>query len=155
MLVTAEAKTPSERLHGLDFARFLAFAGMVFVNFHVVTGSGSGGLWATGFLVSLEGKAAATFVVLAGIGLGLGVAYAASFVLFGLDAELAELVTASSVPPMRLYTLEGLGMLGGQSAETAIAAASLFIIISVIYVMVWSRFFKAGPFEWLMRRVTG
>ncbi len=348
-MVTAEAKTPSERLHGLDFARFLAFAGMVFVNFHVVTGSGSGRLWATGFLTSLEGKAAATFVVLAGVGLGLGAqrdasrkfsiltlqralflfviglinslifpadilhyyavyfvvgllfirrstrtilivalvlplvfiallflidyeagwnwetfdyagfwtpsgfvrnllfngwhplvpwmsfllmgfvlarlklgeatiqkkltlcgalalgaAYALSFVLSS-DPELAELVSVSPIPPGPLYmlagagaaalsigfclwvfrggvvswlepftrtgkqalslyilhiligmgVLEGLGMLDGQSAETAIIAASLFIIVSVIYVMVWSRFFKAGPFEWLMRRVTG
>ena len=64
----------SGRLHGLDFARFLAFAGMVFVNFHVVTGLGKGAPWASFFLGTLEGKAAATFVVLAGIGFGLGAA---------------------------------------------------------------------------------
>ncbi len=347
MLAATEHKTPSIRLHGLDFARFLAFAGMVYVNFHVVTGSGTGALWATGFLTGLEGKAAATFVVLAGVGLGLGAqreqtsafftltlkralflfviglinslifpadilhyyavyfvvglvlvrrstrtilivalvlplvfvallfvidyeagwnwetydytgfwtpsgfvrnlmfngwhplvpwmsfllmgfvlarlelgkvgtqnklvlygggalgaAYALSFVLSS-DPELAELVSVSPIPPGPLYmlagagaaamsigiclwvfrngavswlepfvrtgkqalslyilhivigmgTLEGLGMLGGQSAETAIIAASLFIIVSVIYAIVWAKFFRTGPFEWLMRKL--
>ncbi|MEX0285567.1 MAG: DUF418 domain-containing protein [Paracoccaceae bacterium] len=60
------------RLEGLDLARYLAFVGMVIVNFKVVMGSmgdGDGPLWVlTG---ALEGRAAATFVVLAGIGLGL------------------------------------------------------------------------------------
>ena len=65
-----------QRLPGLDFARFLAFAGMVYVNFHVVTGMGEGAPLAQGFLMILEGKAAATFVVLAGIGLGFGAARA-------------------------------------------------------------------------------
>ncbi|MCF6302248.1 MAG: transporter [Devosiaceae bacterium] len=72
--IRSKAQLP--RLYGLDFARFLAFAGMVFVNFHVVTGSGTGSALAQGFLGALEGKAAATFVVLAGIGLGFGAARA-------------------------------------------------------------------------------
>ena len=59
------------RLGGLDLARFAAFAGMVAVNFRVVMGA-EGGSGALDHLVSaLEGRAAATFVVLAGIGLGL------------------------------------------------------------------------------------
>lgn len=62
------------RLSGLDFARFLAFAGMVIVNFNVVTeASADSGLLGF-FALSVEGRAAATFVVLAGIGLGLGAA---------------------------------------------------------------------------------
>ncbi|MEM7277029.1 MAG: DUF418 domain-containing protein [Pseudomonadota bacterium] len=67
--MTSPAKLP--RLHGLDLARFLAFAGMVIVNFKVVMGAeGSKGL--AGMISgALEGRAAATFVVLAGIGLGL------------------------------------------------------------------------------------
>ena len=65
------------RLDGLDLARFLAFAGMVIVNFKVVTGAGdatagTAAAGALGILVgALEGRAAATFVVLAGVGLGL------------------------------------------------------------------------------------
>ncbi|WP_299931895.1 DUF418 domain-containing protein [uncultured Pelagimonas sp.] len=59
------------RLEGLDLARYLAFVGMVIVNFKIAMGAeGEQGL--LGFLTSsLEGRAAATFVVLAGIGLGL------------------------------------------------------------------------------------
>ena len=62
----------NERLDGLDFARFIAFVGMVIVNFNIAMGgeSSSGGLVSL-IIGSLEGKAAATFVVLAGIGLGL------------------------------------------------------------------------------------
>ena len=69
------------RLDGLDLARFLAFAGLVSVNFKVVTGawdaatagtSAAAGPGALGILVgALEGRAAATFVVQAGVGLGL------------------------------------------------------------------------------------
>ncbi|WP_417454445.1 heparan-alpha-glucosaminide N-acetyltransferase domain-containing protein [Kiloniella sp.] len=64
--------TPSARLEGLDFARFIAFVGMVLVNFTVAIGAeGQGSFLATNFVGALEGRAAATFVVLAGIGLGL------------------------------------------------------------------------------------
>ena len=60
------------RLDGLDLARYLAFVGMVIVNFKIAMGAeaGSGGLLGM-FTSALEGRAAATFVVLAGVGLGL------------------------------------------------------------------------------------
>jgi uncharacterized membrane protein YeiB len=51
--------------------------------------------------------------------------------------------------------LEALGMFEGQSAQMAIFAASIFIIASIFYVMLYSRFFKVGLLEWLMRKVTG
>lgn len=60
------------RLEGLDVARFLALAGMVIVNFNVVmvtVGDDTGPFSAVAEL--LQGRAAATFVVLAGVGLGL------------------------------------------------------------------------------------
>ena len=53
------------RLHGLDIARFLAFVGMVIVNFRVVMGAEGGAF------DLLNGKAAASFVILAGLGIGL------------------------------------------------------------------------------------
>ena len=65
------AKPP--RLDGLDVVRFLAFAGMVLVNFRIVMeveGTSNG----VGFP---EGRAAATFIVLAGVvlaGIGPGLA---------------------------------------------------------------------------------
>jgi len=60
------------RLEGLDFARFLALAGMVIVNFNVVmvTADDGGGRFSV-IAELLQGRAAATFVVLAGVGLGL------------------------------------------------------------------------------------
>lgn len=64
---------PSNRLDGLDLARFAAFAGMVIVNFKTVMGAeGVSGSWLNLLVTGLEGRAAALFVVLAGIGLGLG-----------------------------------------------------------------------------------
>ena len=59
------------RLNGLDLARYLAFVGMVIVNFKVVMSDGSGNALLNQLTGALEGRAAATFVVLAGIGLGL------------------------------------------------------------------------------------
>ena len=68
---------PPGRLAGLDLARFLAFVGMVVVNFKIAMGAEGAG---TGLLESLtlalEGRAAASFVVLAGLGLGLAAARA-------------------------------------------------------------------------------
>ncbi len=61
----------SVRLEGLDLARFVAFAGMVVVNFKMVMGAENGGGTLGLMTGALEGRAAATFVVLAGIGLGL------------------------------------------------------------------------------------
>ncbi len=67
----------SRRLDGLDLARFIALVGMVIVNFTIVMGAETTdtGFFAsqvfTGVANALHGRAAALFVVLAGIGLGL------------------------------------------------------------------------------------
>ena len=63
----------SERLIGLDIARYLAFVGMVLVNFDIVMSHGvrSNEAFFNEFIGQLQGRASATFVVLAGIGLGL------------------------------------------------------------------------------------
>lgn len=58
-------------LEGLDLARYLAFVGMVLVNFKIAMGAPSDETFLSFFVTSLEGRAAATFVVLAGLGLGL------------------------------------------------------------------------------------
>ncbi len=69
--------TKLPRLDGLDLARFIALIGMVIVNFTIVMGAEQA---STGFFMAqiftelsnaLHGRAAALFVVLAGIGLGL------------------------------------------------------------------------------------
>lgn len=71
MATSAPART--KRIIGLDIARALAIVGMVIVNFNVVmAGDVSSPGWLRFLVVSLEGRAAATFVVLAGIGASLG-----------------------------------------------------------------------------------
>lgn len=63
------------RLVGLDVARFLALAGMVVVNFNVLMTDQTSQL-ADPMLNVLQGRAAALFVILAGIGLGLATRHA-------------------------------------------------------------------------------
>ncbi len=63
---------PVGRIVGLDLARVLAVFGMVVVNFKIVMGAGDGGpIWLAAAAGLLDGRAAATFVVLAGIGISL------------------------------------------------------------------------------------
>ncbi|MBI9031880.1 DUF418 domain-containing protein [bacterium] len=59
-----------ERIIGIDIARALAVIGMIIINFKMVFGSEGAG-WVKGFAGLFEGKAAATFVVLAGMGMAL------------------------------------------------------------------------------------
>lgn len=75
---------PSGRLAGLDLARFIAFFGMLIVNFNLVL-SRTPDQYDTflGTIIEfLEGRAAATFVVLAGLGLGLAAANKTSSTIF-------------------------------------------------------------------------
>ena len=67
-------KSPDSRIIGYDFARALAFFGMVVVNFKIVMTWGAinaGSDWFVWSVGLLEGRAAATFVILAGVGLSL------------------------------------------------------------------------------------
>jgi uncharacterized protein len=59
-----------QRIIGIDVARALAVIGMIIVNFKVVFGA-EGLSWVKCFASIFDGKAAATFVVLAGVGLAL------------------------------------------------------------------------------------
>ncbi|MGH1365592.1 MAG: DUF418 domain-containing protein [Calditrichia bacterium] len=62
----------SSRIVGYDVARALAVFGMIFVNFKLVmTGYEAHSGWIAWCLSLLEGRAAATFVILAGVGLSL------------------------------------------------------------------------------------
>ena len=61
-----------KRVIGYDLARALAIFGMVVVNFKIVMGAEQNGpTWLVDFIGLLDGRAAATFVVLAGAGLSL------------------------------------------------------------------------------------
>jgi uncharacterized protein len=59
-----------KRIIGIDVARALAVIGMIIVNFKVVFGE-NGQSWVKSFAGIFDGKAAATFVVLAGVGIAL------------------------------------------------------------------------------------
>lgn len=62
----------SKRIEGLDFARALAMLGMLIVNFKIIMGAvGNGPAWLIWFTGLFEGRASATFVTLAGIGVAL------------------------------------------------------------------------------------
>jgi len=61
-----------QRIAGYDLARALAVFGMVVVNFKIVMGAEEAGpSWLVGLVGLLDGRAAATFVVLAGAGISL------------------------------------------------------------------------------------
>jgi uncharacterized protein len=63
---------PGARIEGFDLARALAFLGMVFVNFRVALATEEGSpRWLTWLDTRLDGRASATFVILAGVGLSL------------------------------------------------------------------------------------
>ena len=71
--MVSSSKSSAPRLLGLDAARALAFLGMLWVNFGIALGAGGPVTSDPRTWVSLlQGRAAATFVVLAGIGLSLG-----------------------------------------------------------------------------------
>lgn len=57
-----------ERIVGVDVARALAVIGMIIVNFKMVLGQG-GETWLSAYANLFDGKAAASFVVLAGVGI--------------------------------------------------------------------------------------
>ena len=61
-----------KRIVGFDFARALAILGMIIVNYKIAMGAEDAGPdWLVALTGLLEGRAAATFVVLAGVGLSL------------------------------------------------------------------------------------
>ncbi len=61
--------TTTGRVRGIDFARALAIFGMVLINFNAAMGGeDSGPYWLAAVLDALEGRAAALFVMLTGVG---------------------------------------------------------------------------------------
>lgn len=68
----APLSTISTRVYGFDVARAVAILGMVVVHFSLVMSADhSGSEWIDSVLAFLDGRAAATFVILAGIGVTL------------------------------------------------------------------------------------
>ncbi len=70
--MTSSSQTTTDRIIGYDLARALAVFGMVIVNYKlVVAGTADQPSWLAIFAGAFEGRAVATFVVLAGIGISL------------------------------------------------------------------------------------
>ncbi len=103
----AKNMEPPSRIEGLDLARCLAIFGMVFVNFKIVMGATAGN--EIGQLVSrtLEGRAAALFVVLAGVGI--------------------TLMTRSATTPDRVAAVRG----------RLIRRAAALFVIGLAYAPIW------------------
>lgn len=74
-MVQSSFSYSSARLHGLDLARYFALFGMVAVNFRLALGVEKGPSLLDQMVELLEGRAAATFVVLAGLGYTLAFAH--------------------------------------------------------------------------------
>ncbi len=67
-----ETRNKKTRIIGYDVARSLAVVGMVIVNFKVVMGASENGpLWLVCLAGLFDGRAAATFVILAGVGISM------------------------------------------------------------------------------------
>jgi uncharacterized membrane protein YeiB len=67
-----QSLSPNNRIIGYDLARAVALLGMLLVNFSVLLGNGtSDPTWLDHLIEMIRGRAAATFVVLAGAGLSL------------------------------------------------------------------------------------
>ena len=72
-LTATDGTVRSPRIIGLDIARAFAIIGMVIVNFKITMGAEEGGPpWLRTFAALFDGRAAATFVILAGVGASLG-----------------------------------------------------------------------------------
>lgn len=107
------------RLHGLDIARFLAFCGMVLVNFRIAAQVQPDASLVSSFTDALEGRASALFVILAGIGLSLGkttrpVILARALVLFALGLLNLTIFDADILHFYALYFLVALPFLSAQ-----------------------------------------
>lgn len=69
--MTAAPPPVSSRIEGFDFARAIAIFGMVTVNFRVVLADSHGPEWLNRLADQVDGRAAALFVFLAGLGISL------------------------------------------------------------------------------------
>ncbi len=137
--------TPTERqrLHGPDLARFVAFAGMVIVNFHIVMGAEADTGPLSSFVNFLGGKAAATFVVLAGLGLGLAAGAGRSS--FALTARRAAFLLVVGLVNMTVFDADILhyyafyflfaGLVIGWSTRWLIAAMAALSLAFVVMLL--------------------
>lgn len=120
------------RLIGLDIARFLAFAGMVLVNFRIAAGVTPGLDPYSQLTNAMEGRAAALFVLLAGVGFSMGrskraTVLARAAVLFAFGMANMILFDADILHYYALYFLVGLAFLNAPPRMLIIGAIALVL----------------------------
>ncbi len=49
--------------------------------------------------------------------------------------------------------LESIGRLDNQSIDFAMLSAGIFCVLGIVFSVLWLKYFKAGPFEWLFRKI--
>ncbi|MFD2034630.1 DUF418 domain-containing protein [Belliella marina] len=144
----------NKRIVGIDAARSLAVIGMVIVNFKVVFG-GEGTLWVKTFASIFEGKAAATFVVLAGVGIALITKNSIVsnnieklrtaktsiikrvFFLFTIGISFNTIWSADILHFYGIYMLLVLPLLKS-SGRFILLAGSLLILVYPLLMMIWN-----------------
>lgn len=124
------------RLIGLDIARFLAFAGMVYVNFRVVSKLEENVDFANQFTHAVEGRAAALFVVLAGVGIALAsptpsVIVKRGLFLFALGMINLTIFEADILHYYGVYFLCIIPFLRASSGKLLTAAAAITLVAYV------------------------
>lgn len=121
------------RLHGLDIARYLAFCGMVLVNFRIAAQVTPGADLPSLLTNALEGRAAALFVVLAGIGLAMGRASSAEILaragfLFAIGMVNLLIFEADILHFYALYFLVALPFLNASGRALLFAALGAVVL---------------------------
>ncbi|MCD9148444.1 DUF418 domain-containing protein [Pseudophaeobacter flagellatus] len=121
------------RQNGLDIARFLAYCGMVLVNFRIAAQVTAGPDFASLLTNNLEGRAAALFVVLAGIGLTMGTSrkreiLARAGVLFALGLLNLQVFEADILHFYALYFLLALPFVNAAPRHLLAAALGAVVI---------------------------
>ncbi|MDA5093850.1 DUF418 domain-containing protein [Aliiroseovarius sp. KMU-50] len=137
------------RNQGIDIARFFAFAGMVLVNFRITAEVTTGGGWGGADVVSdwaldwpailtgyLEGRAAALFVILAGVGVALGtpawhLTLRRAIFLFGIGMANMLIFDADILHFYTFYFLVGAAFLS-VSNRTLLLVAAGFVVIGAL-----------------------
>ncbi|SCZ68719.1 Uncharacterized membrane protein YeiB [Epibacterium ulvae] len=122
------------RLYGIDVARFLAFCGMVLVNFRLVAEMPEAQDLSSWLGAVLEGRAAGLFVILAGLGLALGtpapsVVVRRGLVLIGFGSLNLLIFEADILHYYGLFFLIALPFLG-LSSRALILSCALILALS-------------------------
>ena len=80
------------------------------------------------------------------------------------ESKIYSLIAPAGTQPLTLYVLhiivglgfiDAIGFTGTQTSSQAFVAAIIFCILGTIFAFTWSKWFRRGIFESLMRKLTG